>query len=483
MARPSERIGELPPVPQNIEAEAALLGALLIDNSVFDTAVEYITADDFYEPVHARIYDAIQSHIALGRIVTPVTLKPDFDGDEALQSLGGITYLARLTADGQGLMAPRELASQIANLAKLRRLYGGTMEVIRDLVDFPSVNPSDMGARLEAVAFDATASKNDRTATFTIADSIMRVVDRVKHIQTTGESVGAVAPDIPELERVIGPVERKHLHVWAARPGMGKSALMCSAARSMAQAGYGVGVVSLEMGDIDLGQRFAADVCLALGEAVLHADIRDSKLSEGQVKTLIWAAQQVETLPLKLVDTSGITIARLAMILRRMKREFEAKGQTFDVAFVDYLQLLDPDKPSGNKVTDMTFVSNALKRLAKELNVGVVALSQLSRAVEQRENKIPQMSDLRETGAIEQDADTICFLYREEYYLKNREPDRTERLREWEEWKHTMDTVRDHLDLIVPKRRGGATNRSQTTFLREYQAVRARDYLAKGGLI
>lgn len=474
---------DAPRVPSNIEAEQALLGALLIENRVFDTAVEYVTASDFYEPVHARIYATIQDQIAMGRIVTPVTLKPHFDGDEAMQQLGGIGYLLQLTGDGQGLLAPKELSQQIANLSKLRTLQAGAQEVLTELLEDPSVHAAQMGAKMEAVAFEATASKHDRTAIFSVAESITRVVDRVKHIQTTGEAVGAVASDIPELAQVIGPIERKHLHVWAARPGMGKSALMCSAARSMAQDGYGVGIISLEMGDIDLGQRFAADICLNLQEPILHALIRDAKLSPEQVKTLMWAAAQVDKMPLKMVDTSGITISRLAMILRRMKREFEAVGQSFDVVFVDYLQLLDPDKSTGNKVSDMTFVSNSLKRLAKELDVGMVALSQLSRAVEQRENKIPQMSDLRETGAIEQDADTICFLYREEYYLKNREPDRNERLREWEEWKHTIDACRDHLDLIVPKRRGGATNRTQVTFLREHQAVRARDFVAKGGLL
>lgn len=464
------------PVIANIEAEAALLGAMLHDNSTFDTAIEFVTGSDFYEPIHATIFGHIQDAIALGRRASAVSLMPLLVDEPQISELGGPSYVKQLVAAGAGVGA-KDFAVQIADLSKLRRLHDQSTDVLDEIRRMKhGVNPAKYAAQLESLAFDVTASKNDRTNIFTVADSIRRVTARVRKIQAEGAPTGAVAPDIEELELAIGPLERTHLHIWAGRPGMGKSALMCGAARSMASQGYGIGVISLEMGDIDLGQRFAADVALSLGEKILHASIRDAKLGERELEILDWCAEQVDKLPLKLVDMAGITLARVAMIARRMKREFEAEGKTLDVLFVDYLQLIVPDGKQDGRVNEVSAISMGLKRLAKELDIAVVALSQLSRAVEQREVKIPQLADLRDSGSIEQDADTVLFLYREYYYLKNAEPDHIQKPQAWEAWKQSLESCRYSLDLICAKRRGGETNRKVCTFLPAHSAVRSRDY-------
>lgn len=460
----------------NVHSEAALLGALMLNNAIYGDILELVASRDFSEPLHQRIFDAIGDEIGRGRLATSVTLRPAFESDPAIASVGGVGYLAQLTGSSAVSIGARSFAAQIADLAKMRRLYARTQEVLVEMMGSGEVNPSLFANRIEAIAYDESAPKVERSRAFTMAESIDQVEEQIRKIQAEGKPIGAIAPDIPELEEAIGPLQRQHLHIWAGRPGMGKSALMCGAARSMAQAGYGVGVVSLEMGEIDLGQRFAADVAYSFGEEILHSRIRDAKLDDRELRVLAWAADQVREYPIRLVDVSGINMARLSLILRRMKRELEAKGQSLDVAFVDYLQLLHADRRTDNRVSDITEVSSGLKRLAKELNISIVALSQLSRAVEQRENKRPQLSDLRESGSIEQDADTVLFVFRESYYLTATEPHPNKHA-QWVEWDLAMRACRDDIEFIVPKRRGGATGSAKAKFLRHLQAIRGRDHV------
>ena len=472
----------------NVEAEAALLGALLTKNELFDVAIEYLGAADFYEAVHGRIFSAIRDEVALGNRATPITLRPHFAHDTAMQDLGGPDYLARLTGSGAALLGVKDFARQIADLARTRELHEKASAVLAEIADTSKgVNPARHAAALEAIAFSATASKSERSELFTLSDSINRARERVVHIQTSGIPTGAVAADLPELTKAIGPLERKHFHVWAGRPGMGKSAVLCGAARSMGMGDlmvpaeerqrFGVGIISLEMSDIDLGTRFAADVALSLGHEIPHAKIRDAKLTDRDLEVLGWCAQQVESAPVELADVSGITMARVVSLARQMKRSIEAKGYTFDVLFIDYLQLIQADaRYAGNRVQEVSEISMACKRLAKELNCAVVALSQLSRAVEQREIKTPMLSDLRESGSIEQDADTVMFLFREWYYLKDREPDQQAKPREWEAWNIAMRATENVIEFIVPKRRGGAAGRASATWIPAFSAVRAKDY-------
>ena len=484
---------ELAPIA-NVMAEGILLGCLMTNNTLFDIAVELVNADDFYEPVHNRIFVAIQDAIAHGRLASSVTLRPMFADDEAMHQLGGPSYLAAIEdgAKGAGVLGVKDFANQIAELARTRNLYDRATECLIEVRDTRAgINPAKHAAALEAIAFEVTATKAERTMLFSASDAIRRVVDRVRHIQTSGEPTGAVAADLPEVTKVLGPLQRKHLIILAGRPAMGKSGLACGLARSFAQGDmdveadkrrrYGTGFISLEMGDIDLGERLAADLALSYGEEILHSEIRDAKLTDRQLRVLSWCADQVQATPLKFADVAGVTLARIGMIARRMKRELQAQGDDLEVLVIDYLQLINADGRVENKTAEITQISQGLKRLAKELDCAVVALSQLSRAVEQREIKIPMLSDLRESGSIEQDADIVAFVYRDAYYLAQREPDREAKPKDWDDWHISMRACENHMDLIVAKRRGGATGRSQMLFLKEYQAVRRRDYFAAAG--
>jgi replicative DNA helicase len=475
----------------NVEAEAALLGALMIDNRFFDRVVDILDADDFYDPVHYRIYSAIRDQVAMGRNASPVTLRSLFEHDEQINQpgYGGAGYLALLTGSGAAIIGTIDFARQIAEYGKQRRMRDGLLECLRDMNDTAyEPNAAEHAARIEAIAYEASAGKSTRSTVFSLSDAIDRTVAEVVEAQRTGEPIGAIAAEIMDLTEAVGPIVRGHVQTWAGRPGMGKSALMCSAARAMASGDlslpkeerrqYGVGVVSLEMGEIDLGQRFAADVAMAYGEKILHSAIRDAKLTAREIKVLSWCADQLRDIPIRLDDAAGITMSQLAMKARRMKRELQARGSDLDVLFIDYLQLLHPDRKHDNRVGDLTEITQGTKRLAKELNCGIVQLSQLSRAVEQREDKVPKLADLRESGTIEQDSDVVMFLYREAYYLEQSEPDSVAKPREWEEWSMAIRAVRDRMDLVVGKRRAGATGRKHVTFLREHQAVRASSFFA-----
>jgi replicative DNA helicase len=474
----------LDPGLHSVENEAMLLSGLLNLNELFDDVAEIVRPDDFYEPVHRRIFEAMSAEIARGGVATAVSIAPALAHDASLKELGGNAYLAQLSgSSGVAALGTRGGAEIVAELAQLRRIYERLRESLVAIADGTTKKAAEAAALIEAIAFEESAHRDKAARNFTIAESVDRVLERIAQIRMTGQSIGAIAPDIPELSEIVGPLERKHFQVWAGRPGMGKSALMCGAARSIASAGYGVGLVSLEMSDIDLGTRFSADAAMSFGEPIRHDRIRDAKVSDSELKTLVAAANQIRDMPLILADLSGITMARLAMKARQMKREIEARGFTLDVLFVDYLQLVHSDRRYENKVAEVTDVSAGLKRLAKELDCAVVAASQLSRKVEERDDKHPHLADLRESGSIEQDADTVCFLYREEYYLRDREPNRNDKPSAWDAWDIAMRACQDELELIVPKRRSGKEGKTKCRYFRDYQAVRAKDFVVPQGFI
>jgi replicative DNA helicase len=466
----------------NPDAEMMLLSAIMIHNDTLGEIAEHVRPDDFSDAFHRFIFGATIGLIAKGVQANPVTLRPLLVGTDA-EIKRSWEYLVGLSGDNRGtsLVGFRDIAVQVGELGRVRRLVEGVegriLKLRQEGVEWGEA--VKFATEIEAMAYAAGEMPGERSKTFSIADSIDRVIGRIEEIRRTGEPIGATAPDIPELSEVVGPLERSHFHVWAGRPGMGKSGLMCSAARSFASNGHGVGIISLEMSDVDLGTRFCAEVALSLNEPIRHDAIRDAKVTDSELKSLIHAAEMVREMPIRLADLNGITLSRVAMKARQMKRELEARGHTLDVLFVDYLQLVHSDRTYDNKVAEVTDVSAGLKRLAKELDCAVVALSQLSRKTEERDkdDKRPRLSDLRDSGSIEQDADTVCFLYREEYYLKDREPNRSEKPALWEAWDVAMMACRDELELLVPKRRSGKEGKAKVQFLRTYQSVRSKGFV------
>ncbi len=464
-------------LPANLEAEAAFLGAVLIDNRVIEELRTPLRPDHFFEPLHARIYERIVTLVDRQAVVTPVTLKPYFDSDPALKELGGITYLARLTADGQGLLAARELAEQIYDLALLRELASvgrnlveGALDTSQDVAPMQQIERAE--AALYAVAEGATS--NGEAESFGLATH--KALGMIEQAINSGGHVSGTTTGLTSLNEKTGGLHNSDLIILAGRPGMGKTSLATNIAFNAADrmlrdrqdgiaeeksVGAAVAFFSLEMSADQLATRILAE------QAGISSELlRMGKISRDDFHQLSRASQRLAELPLYIDDTPALSIAALRARARRLKRRHD-----LGLIVVDYLQLLQgTQRAQDNRVNEISEISRGLKTLAKELEVPVIALSQLSRAVEQREDKRPQLSDLRESGSIEQDADMVWFVYREDYYVAAREPKRPVESDDAKThdahaaWAADMERVYGLAELIVAKQRHGATGKVRLRF-------------------
>jgi replicative DNA helicase len=467
-----------PALPQNVEAEAALLGALMIDNRLAEDIQLKLRPDHFHEPLHARIYEAILKLVDRNMIASPVTLRPMFESDEEMKELGGPAYLAQLTGSGAAVIGARDFAGQVYELALLRALIGVGREMVENALDTSeAVDPLSQIEAAESALYRVAEEGGGEGTVKSFAEATRMAVQMAEKALNTGGGLSGVTTGLDSLNGKTGGLHHSDLVILAGRPGMGKTALATNiafnAARRMVQdledgiaaeksAGAGVAFFSLEMSADQLATRILAEQ-----SGIPSENLRMGKISQQDFRNLARAAADLESLPLYIDDTAGLTIAALRTRARRLKRQ---KGVGLIV--VDYLQLLQGTgrNSNENRVNEISEISRGLKTLAKELNVPVLALSQLSRAVEQREDKRPQLSDLRESGSIEQDADIVLFVYREEYYVQSREPKRPiegddAKVHDaHQEWARDMERVYGMAELIVAKQRHGATGKVKLKF-------------------
>ncbi|HEY0447026.1 MAG TPA: replicative DNA helicase [Allosphingosinicella sp.] len=467
-----------PALPQNIEAEAALLGALMIDNRLAEDIQLKLRPEHFHEPLHARVYEAILKLVDRNMIASPVTLRPMFEADEEMKELGGPAYLAQLTGSGAAIIGARDFAGQIYELALLRALIGVGREMVEQALDTSEdIDPKGQIEAAEAALYRVAEEGGGEGSVKSFAQATKLAVQMAEKALNTGGGLSGVTTGLTDVNAKTGGLHHSDLLILAGRPGMGKTALATNMAFNAAQrlvrdmedgiapeksAGAGVAFFSLEMSADQLATRILAEQ-----SGISSENLRMGKISQQDFRNLARAAADLESLPLYIDDTPGLTIAALRTRARRMKRQ---KG--IGLIVVDYLQLLQGTGKGGNdnRVQEISEISRGLKTLAKELNVPVLALSQLSRAVEQREDKRPQLSDLRESGSIEQDADIVMFVYREEYYVQSREPKRPiegDDAKVWEDhnnWQRDMERVYGLSELIVAKQRHGATGKVKLKF-------------------
>jgi replicative DNA helicase len=471
MTRYNERRGNAAPAElHNIEGEAVLLGAMLMKNSIVDAIAEIIEPEDFFEPIHGAIYAAIIDGISTGGAVSPVSLRPLFANDPRFQELGGMSYLAKLTGNGTVFMLDlKAQASDIADLAARRRLIDG-LDESRARVSQLDVTLPQLVDEADA-ALVAAVERRETTAQTTMGEAMAAMLERISTIQANDGKVG-VSCDISDVDRLLGGFDAGQLIVLAGRPGMGKTAVACGIAKGVAKGGAGVLFVSLEMGAVELAQRVACDICYTGRHGIPFDRIVNATVDQMQVRHLARATSEAGEMPLTIVDAGSVTMARLALSVRRHKRRFKARGQDLKLVVIDYLQLLQAGKNAKSAYEQVSEISKGLKALAKDAGVCILALAQLSRAVEQREDKRPVLSDLRDSGQIEQDADAVLFLYREEYYLAAKKPKKMEQLPEWE---RGMTECRDRIEFILAKRRNGRTGHRSGWYFSEYQAVRGSD--------
>jgi replicative DNA helicase len=469
--RYNERSAQSAPAElHNVEGEAVLIGAMLMKNSVIDAIAEILEPEDFYEPMHGAIYSAIIDGISAGSAISPVSLRPLFANDPRFQDLGGMNYLAKLTSNASVFMMDlKAQANDIADLAARRRLIDG-LDESRARVSRLDVTLPQLVDEADA-ALVAAVERRETTSQIHVSAAMAEMLDRIHAIQANDGKVG-VSCGISDIDRLLGGFDGGQLIILAGRPGMGKTGLACGIAKGVAAEGHGVLFPSLEMKAVELAQRIACDMCYTGRHGIPFERIVGATVNQHELRHLARATSEAANLPLTILDAGSVTMARLALSVRRHKRRFKAKGQELKLVIIDYLQLLQAGKNARSAYEQVSEISKGLKALAKDADVCILALAQLNRGVEQREDKRPVLSDLRDSGQIEQDADAVMFLYREEYYLAAKRPRKQDLLPEWE---RQLGEVRNRIEFILAKRRNGRTGQSTGWYFSEFQAVRGSD--------
>jgi replicative DNA helicase len=455
--------------PLNVEAEQALLGAILVNNDAFDRVSDFLKPEHFVEEIHRRIYEIAGSLIRAGKVATPITLKT-FLGEH---DLGGVTvpqYLARLAAEATTIINAFDYGRTIHDLAVRRELIQIGEDVVNVAYDAPvDSSPRDQIEEAERRLYAVAEGGRYDGGFQRFSDALKTAVDMAAKAYERDGSLSGVATGLTDLDRYMGGLQRSDLVILAGRPGMGKTALATNIAFNIARAYRGetrpdgttvavdggmVGFFSLEMSAEQLATRIIAEQ-----SGVPSYKIRRGDITESDFQQVAEAVREMQSVPFYIDQTGGISIAQLTARARRLKRQ-----RGLDLLVVDYLQLLAGSRTArnDNRVQELTEITTGLKALAKELNVPILALSQLSRQVEQRDDKRPQLSDLRESGSIEQDADVVLFVFREEYYLKNKEP--RPGTEEHVAWMNEMERAHGRAEVIIGKQRHGPTGTIELQF-------------------
>jgi replicative DNA helicase len=447
--------------PHNFEAEMALLGALLSNNRAFDRVAEFLLPEHFADARHGKIYDAIKRLIEMGQVADPITLKNLFESDGSLDDIGGADYLARLAASVVTIINTEDYGRTVFD----RHLRRALIAIGEDIVNRAYAVDLDQPATDQIEAAEAELYEIATTGQYQ-ADfkSFRQALTEAVHVAEAAYkregNLAGIATDLTDLDKLLGGLHASDLLILAGRPSMGKTALATNIAYNAARAyreetapdggrkvvdGAVVGFFSLEMSAEELATRILAEV-----SGVSSHRIRRGEISREEFPHIVEASHEISHLPLFIDDTAGLTVSALRTRARRLKRQ-----HNLSLIIIDYLQLVRPAPTSRheNRVQELSEITRSLKALAKELNVPVLALSQLSRAVEQREDKRPQLADLRESGSIEQDSDVVMFVFRKEYYLERKEPEVGSK--EHEEWILEMEKVHNVAELIVAKQRHG----------------------------
>ncbi len=458
--------------PHNIEAEQALLGTLLLDNEVYFRAADYLKPHHFYDPVHGQIFESIAQVIGKGGLADAISLKTTLEHHEGLAQIGGVEYLAHLLSEAASSANAPEYARLVYDLALRRDLMRIGDGIVKEAVDpvEPKSGPElieDAEQLLFSLAETGGISRGFRP----FADALKDSMDMAAAAHKRDGGLSGVSSGLRDLDHKLGGMHRSDLIIIAGRPSMGKTALATNIAFHVARNyayevkdgerhttnGGVVAFFSLEMSGEQLATRLLAEYT-----GISSSIIRRGELGEGDFDKLMDGAAELNAIPLHIDDTGGLPVGALAARARRLKRT--SKG--LDLIVVDYLQLVTAEsRRNDGRVQEVSEITQRLKALAKELDVPVIALSQLSRQVENREDKKPQLSDLRESGSIEQDADVVMFVYREAYYLGRTQP--RDDTPEHAEWQMQMNEVRHKAEIIVGKQRHGPIGNVDLSFREE----------------
>lgn len=459
--------------PQNIEVEQALLGAILVNNDAYYRVSDFLKTEHFVEPVHRDIFNNISQMIRAGKRATPVTVKTFLPEDEKIGKLSIAQYLALLAAEATTIINAEDYGRSIHDLATRRALITIGEDMVNIAYDAPvDMSPSNQIEGAERRLFEIAETGSYDGGFHEFSNAVNTAIDMAAAAYQRDGGLSGTATGIHNLDSRMGGLQPSDLVILAGRPGMGKTSLATNIAFNIAHNYRGdveadgtpkaidggvVGFFSLEMSGEQLATRIISEQA-----EVPSSKIRRGDITEADFQKLSICAQEMSRIPLYIDETGGISIAQLAARARRLKRQ-----RGLDVLIIDYIQLMQASKRAGDsRVQEITEITTGLKALAKELNIPIIALSQLSRQVENREDKRPQLADLRESGSIEQDADVVLFVYRDEYYLKNREPDQGSE--EWVKWESQMNDKKGKAEVIIAKQRHGPTGTARLGFNDEF---------------
>jgi replicative DNA helicase len=456
--------------PHNIEAEQALLGAILVNNEALYRVSDFLESRHFYEPIHQKIYELSSQLVRAGKVASPVTLKTFLPGDADIGGLTVSQYLARLAAEATTVINAQDYGRTIYDLSVRRALIVIGEDMVNEAYDAPvDFEPAKQIEESERRLYEVAESGRYEGGFQAFSQALTTAVDMAAKAYQRDGKLSGIATGLNDLDNKMGGLQHSDLIIVAGRPGMGKTALATNIAYNVAKAWQGevrpdghittvnggiVGFFSLEMSAEQLATRIIAE-----RTGIPSSTIRRGGISEQDFEVIRDVSLELQNMKFFVDETGGLSIAQLVARARRLKRQ-----RGLDLLVIDYIQLLQGSGKRGqeNRVQEITEITTSLKALAKELSVPVIALSQLSRQVESRDDKRPQLSDLRESGSIEQDADVVLFVYREEYYLQNKEP--RPGTEEHAKWMVEMQMMHGKAEVIIGKQRHGPTGTVQLQF-------------------
>jgi len=469
-----EEEGGFRKMPQNLEIEQALLGAMFVNKFALEKVCDFLEPDHFYEPVHGRIYETCLKLFNENKNFDPVILKPYFENDPALEEIGGAGYLVRLAASATTIIHAEDYGRMIYDLSIRRDLINVGEEMVLNAFDSPIDDPaSEQIERAEGALFELSDSSATQGGFEDFSKSVNIALRDTERAWRDPHNVSGKTTGIMAIDEMLGGLHDSDLIIIAGRPAMGKTALATNIAFNCAakyvsdknegadmknSKGAVIGFFSLEMAKDQLAARILSERAQVNSE-----DMRRGKLTEEEFSRLARAAKEIQETPLFIDDTPALSISALRTRARRLKRQ-----KNLGVVVIDYLQLMrgtGRGTAGENRVQEISEITRGLKGLAKELNIPVIALSQLSRKVEERPNKRPMLSDLRESGSIEQDADIVLFVYRKEYYLEKEKP---ENGNDEQKWLAEMEQAKGKAEIIAGKNRHGAAGIATLSFQKEF---------------
>ena len=448
-------------LPSNIEAEQAVIASILVSNDIYDEISPILNPQKFFDPIHVKLYETIEKLISKGLLANPITLKNHFENNEGLKELGGQEYLIKITKFSTSVKQAIDYANIVQEMHVRRELIKISQSVLDEASTNADVSTSgvEIIQNAEKSLFDLAERGHFNQSFIKFESALKQTIEMAKSAYQNDEGIVGVPTGLTDLDARLGGMHKQDLIIIAGRPSMGKTALATNiafhAAKNIEKKGTKstVAFFSLEMSSEQLSTRILSEQ-----SKIRSNDIRRGKVSEKEFEQFIETSKNIFELPLYIDETPAVTIATISNRSRRIKRLFG-----LELIVIDYIQLMKSSrKMEFNRVQEISEITQGLKALAKELNVPVLALSQLSRQVEHRDDKKPQLADLRESGSIEQDADVVMLIFREAYYLERKEP--TLGSIEHAEWQQKMNEISSLADIMISKQRHGPTGNVKVEF-------------------